>query len=185
MSAPIPFTGATMPKHIIKRFLPDPHKIRNHPHLRRFGERLHDPNLWHLNRRSVAGAVALGVFLAFQALPMQMVIAAALAILFRVNLPISVIMVWITNPFTMAPIYYTNYWVGTWLLGMRPRNIEFEASLTWLLAETRGIWKPLALGGVVVGGVVALLSAALVRLAWRIYVVRARRRGKPGAAKNS
>ena len=48
-----------MPRRIIKRYLPDHGKLREHPHLRRFGARLQDGNLWHLNRRSVSGAVAV------------------------------------------------------------------------------------------------------------------------------
>ena len=78
-----------MAKKLIRRYLPDAHKIRDHKHLRLFGTLLHDPNLWHLNRRSVAGAFAVGLFMAFVPMPFQMIPAAALAILLRVNLPIS------------------------------------------------------------------------------------------------
>ncbi|MCB1903170.1 MAG: DUF2062 domain-containing protein, partial [Gammaproteobacteria bacterium] len=76
-----------MPKQIIKRFAPDHEVIRNHKHLRIFGNLLHDPNLWHMNRRSVSGAFAVGLFWAFIPIPMQMVAAAAIAIIARVNLP--------------------------------------------------------------------------------------------------
>ena len=70
-----------MAKKLIRRYLPDPHKIRDHKHLRLFGTLLHDPNLWHLNRRSVSGAFAVGLFMAFVPMPFQMIPAAALAIL--------------------------------------------------------------------------------------------------------
>ena len=39
--------------------MPDHKLIREHKHLRIFGSMLHDPNLFHLNRRSVAGAFAV------------------------------------------------------------------------------------------------------------------------------
>jgi len=78
-----------MPKKFIKRYLPDHEKIRNHKSLNKiFGTLLHDPNLLHLNRRSVSGAMAVGLFLAFVPLPIQMGLAAGIAILIRVNLPI-------------------------------------------------------------------------------------------------
>ena len=67
-----------MAKKLIRRFLPDAHKIRDHKHLRVFGTLLHDPNIWHLNRHSVAGAFAVGLFMAFVPMPLQMIPAAAL-----------------------------------------------------------------------------------------------------------
>ena len=79
-----------MPKRLLRKLLPDHRRIREHPHLSRFGARLHDPNLWHLNRRSVAGGTALGLFTSMIPFPGQMIIAAALAIWVRVNLPLFV-----------------------------------------------------------------------------------------------
>jgi len=63
-----------------------------------------DPVLWHLNRRSVAGAVAVGLFVGWLPLPGQMLVAAMLAALVRVHVPLSVVMVWFTNPLTVAPL---------------------------------------------------------------------------------
>jgi len=45
-----------MPRRTIRRLLPKPHAIRDHKSLRLVRERLHDPNLWHLNRHSVSVA---------------------------------------------------------------------------------------------------------------------------------
>jgi len=120
-----------MPKELIQKlihkFIPDPEVIKQHKHLQFLGEKLHEPNLWHLNRRSIALAFAVGLFCAWIPTPMQMVIAAAGAIYYRANLPISVGLVWITNPITMPPLYYFAYEVGLWFLNQptNARNLNF------------------------------------------------------------
>lgn len=168
------FQGSRVPKRLIERFLPDHVAIRKHKQLKFLGDRLHDPNLWHLNRRSVAGAMGAGVFLAFVPLPMQMLMAAAAAIWLRINLPIAVAMVWITNPVTMAPIFFFTYKVGTWLLGMQPQKFKFEPTLDWFMTKAGAIGCPLLTGSLIVGAVLGLLVYGAVRLAWRIYVIRRR-----------
>lgn len=168
-----------MPRRFLKRHLPKPHHFREHRHLRHLGARLHDPNLWHLNRRSVAGGVAAGLFSAFLPMPFEMVVAAVLAMLFRVNLPIAVVLVWISNPFTWVPLYGGAYLVGAWLLGQDPVALS-EVQLTWLLKQAAPLW----LGCVVVGTVTAVTGFGLTRLAWNIRVRQhwARRRQRQRAA---
>ena len=161
-----------MPKHLIKRFAPDHDSIRNHKQLRMFGRLLHDPNLWHLNRRSVSGAFAVGLFWAFIPIPMQMVLSAATAIPARVNLPISVALVWITNPLTIPPMFYFNYLVGTWILGNPPQQIEFELTVEWLTESMASIWQPLYLGSLICGTIAATIGYFSMRGLWRLYVVR-------------
>lgn len=163
-----------MPKKFIKRYMPDHRTIRDHRHLRFFGTLLHDPNLFHLNRRSASGAFAVGLFVAFLPLPLQMLIAAAAAILVRVNLPISVTLVWITNPLTMPPMFYFAYLVGTWILGS-PVHLEqnsFELSYEWGKHELAVIWQPFLLGCLVSGAASALLGYLSVRMLWRVHLVR-------------
>ena len=161
-----------MPKHLIKRFAPDHDSIRNHKQLRMFGRLLHDPNLWHLNRRSVSGAFAVGLFWAFIPVPMQMVLSAATAIPARVNLPISVALVWITNPLTIPPMFYFNYLVGTWILGSSPEQIEFELTVECLTEGMANIWQPLYLGSLVCALIAATVGYFGMRGLWRLHIVR-------------
>lgn len=172
----------SMPKKIIKRYMPDHREIREHRALRKiFGELLHDPNLWHLNRRSASGAFAVGLFMAFLPVPLQMVLAAATAILVRVNIVVSVALVWVTNPLTMAPIFFFAYKLGAWMLGIPPRS-ELAETEQWLLAELGAGWKPLLLGSLVLSTVASLSGYLTIRGLWRLRLVRHWRRKKAARA---
>lgn len=174
-----------MPKKFLKRYLPDPHKVREHPHLSRFGARLHDPHLWHLSRRSVPGAVSIGLFVAFLPLPFHMILAAALAIAARVNLPISVALVWVSNPLTIPPIFYVTYKLGAWLLDEPARRITIEPTFTWLITEFKAVWQPVLLGCLIYGLAAAILGNLLVRCLWRLHVVRSWRARREGLARKT
>jgi uncharacterized protein (DUF2062 family) len=66
---------------------------------------------------SIAGGMALGIFVGLT--PMfgfQMILAAFLGALFRVNIVAAVAGVWITNPLTAVPIYYAEYQLGALIL---------------------------------------------------------------------
>ncbi len=136
-----------------------------------FGEFIHDQNLWHMRRRSVAGACAIGLFCAFIPIPFQMVLAAGLAIIFRCNLPISVALVWVTNPVTMPPLFFLAYKVGTFLTETNLGPFEFELSLNWLFTELRERWKPFLVGCLFSGTVAGLFGFIVARILWRIRVV--------------
>lgn len=164
-----------MPRKFLQRLLPDPATLRTRRELKFLGKLLDDPFLLHLNRRSVAGACALGLFIAFIPVPGQMAIAALFAILLRVNLVISVAAVWITNPITMPPIFYFCYRVGSLLLGAKER-IPFRLTLEWFWQELGIIWQPFLLGCFLVGLSVSALGYATVHMLWRLYIVRELRR---------
>jgi uncharacterized protein len=165
-----------MPKRFIKRFTPDHETIRSHKHLRMFGDLLHDTNLWHMNRRSVSGAFAVGLFWAFVPMPFQMIPAAFTAIITRVNLPISVALVWVSNPITMPPMFYSTYLVGTWILGEPPQSNEFEMSIEWMASSLGEIWQPLYLGSLLCGVTASILGYVLMRGFWRWHIVSSLRK---------
>ncbi|MGD2118361.1 MAG: DUF2062 domain-containing protein [Chromatiales bacterium] len=160
-----------MPKKFFRKFTPDHEAIRNHKHMRIFGRFLLDPNLWHLNRRSVSGAFAVGLFWAMIPIPLQMLAAAATAIGVRVNLPISVALVWLTNPLTMPPIFYFNYLLGAWLLNKPENTEEFHPTMEWLMHSMEDIWQPLYFGSLVTGLALALAGYVLIRLSWRLHII--------------
>lgn len=161
-----------MPKKFFKKYMPDHNRIRQSRYVKVFGNLLQDPNLWHFNRRSVSGGFALGLFNAFVPLPSQMLLSAIGSILMRVNLPIAVGTVWLTNPITIPPMFYFTYLVGTWIMGTPARPFHFELSYTWLMNELSAIWQPFLLGCFVTGVVAALVGYVSVRVLWRLHLVQ-------------
>lgn len=167
-----------MPRKLLKRLLPAPHQIRSQKWLGPLRDWLHDPNIWHLNRHSVSGAVAIGLFMVFIPAPSQMVVAAILAVFFRVNLPIAGSLVWISNPFTFAPIGLAALKLGEWLTGIPAGVGQFEVSFDWLTSELPKIWAPLMLGLVTMAVVSATTGYFLSQWLWRWHVLRSYKKSK-------
>ncbi|GAA4353468.1 DUF2062 domain-containing protein [Kangiella taiwanensis] len=162
-----------MPRKLLRKITPDPKKVTENRFLKIFGKLIHDPGLWHLNRYSASGAFAVGLFMCFMPIPFQMVMAAGLAIWFRVNLPLSVLLCWITNPITIPPMFYFAYLVGTWVLSWPPSQFEFELSFEWLGNELIHIWQPFLLGCLICGSIAAIIGYYTISLSWRYHVVMA------------
>ena len=163
-----------MPRKFFQRFLPKPQTIKENKSLQIFGDWLHSPNLWHLNRRSVAGAFAVGLFFAWMPVPFQMALAAGAAIMIGTNLPLSVVLVWITNPFTITPMFYFAYIVGTWIIGEPPTDFSFELTIDWLLNEMSSSWKPFLVGCFTLATCSSLIGYTAINLFWRYSVLNRR-----------
>jgi uncharacterized protein (DUF2062 family) len=159
-------------KKWLRRVTPDRARIREHKHLRVFGTLLHDPNLWHLNRRSVSGAFAVGLFVMYLPPLGQMLIAAAAAIALRVNLPISVALVWVSNPLTIPPMFYFSYRLGAWILGTHPERSAFEMGFWLDWHNWIDILAPLTVGSLVCGIACATIGYLAVQAIWRWNLVR-------------
>ncbi len=171
-----------MPRKFIKRHLPDTDELRRHSAMQALGGGVMRPQLWHLNRRSVSGAVAVGLFLGWMPVPMQMVLAAFAAMLLHVNLPISVLLVWISNPFTLPALVYAAYQTGARLLGQEPGQLTFEPTFSGIIQLLNYSWQPLLLGCLMLGAVSAVAGFLATRLLWRLTLLRRwkeRQRRKP------
>ena len=159
-----------MPKKMIKRWLPDHHTIKTNKHLQIFGDVLHDANLWHLNRRSVSKAFAVGLFFAFVPVPFQMMLAAGMAILVHANLPLSVALVWLSNPITIPPIFYGCYKLGTVLMNVPPQDFAFELSVEWLTTSLSAVAGPFLLGCAVCAVFFSVVGYFTINGIWRYSV---------------
>ncbi len=156
-----------MPKRIFRKYLPKPERLREHKSLSFLGEVLSDPNLWHINRRSLAGAAFIGIFSGLLPIPLQMGLAALLAVRFHCNLPLSVVLVWISNPVTYVPIFYFNYRVGAWLMGMPPHSGD-AITVSWFVEQLVPLWLGSSISALVCGGAAYIT----VKVAWRLAVIR-------------
>jgi len=140
--------------------------VREHRSLLIFGRLLDDPYLFHLNERSVPLAFAIGLFCAWIPLPSQMIISAAAAIVIRANVPLSVILVWVTNPLTIPPMFYFAYLLGTWVTGETAHYFEFQLSTEWLMHKLGSIGKPLLVGCAILAVSSSLIGYLTMRLYW-------------------
>lgn len=121
-------------------------KKRHNPKLDALMKKYKIPReLLSVNRKMVARAVLVGMFIAMIPMPMQMLAVIMVAPFFRFNVPIGVSLVWITNPFTMPVIYYIEYITGNVLL-MKEGVDDIELSLEWFSNNIADIFIPLYVG---------------------------------------
>lgn len=172
-----------MPRKFFRKYLPDGAAVRANRWIVPFAAWLKHPNLWHLNRDSVAGAVAIGLFSGLVPGPLQMLCALLLAIPLRKNLPVALAVTFYTNPFTIVPLYLLAYGYGAFLIGhdsnqAHIRYFEMDwsnfldsmaALFDWMLA----LGKPLAVGLPALALTLAIAGYFAVQIAWRAYVILA------------
>lgn len=113
-----------------------------------------------LNRRMLARGAFVGVYIAMIPMPMQMGAVILLTFLGRFNLPLALLMCWLTNPFTMPFVYYLEYATGSFLLGMETENIEI--STQWFLENFENIILPLYTGAMFYSLVLSTLAYQFV-----------------------
>jgi uncharacterized protein (DUF2062 family) len=111
------------------------------------------------------------LFFAFVPVPFQMLLAAPGAVIFSANMPLSIALVWITNPLTMAPIYYACYKLGAWILGVGIEQ-NFVMSLEYVWEVFNVIWQPFLLGCLVVSVVSSFIGYWTIQLIYRFKAYR-------------
>lgn len=145
--------------------LPRRANLRRYPVLRWFGNVARKaPFLWSFKPQHVLRAIYAGSVIAF--LPfvgLQILIAFAAALLLRANLTISAALQFITNPFTIGPVYFGTYKVGQWLIevtGIGGSHSELGTRINALM-----------IGGVAIG----LLCALVLHGVYRVLLWESRR----------
>ncbi len=157
--------------------------------------------------------IALGVAIAFfvawtPTIGFQMILAVTLASILRANKAVTIPVVWISNPVTAVPLYYTNWCFGHLV---HYRTLEFDPAVRATLAKlvaTKGSfaafvrnffdiqwWRELMtltakcgvdlwIGSIILGAVVAGISYPVFLWAVRAYR-RARHRPEDPSAETS
>ncbi|MDD5394167.1 MAG: DUF2062 domain-containing protein [Thiothrix sp.] len=161
-----------MPRKFFRKLSPSPETIKQHKHLQFLGNTLHLACLWQLNRRTIPSAVAIGLFVMWLPVPFHVLLVALLVVLFRTNLPIALVTVFINNPLTMGPMYYADYKLGVLLLQSPAKHFKFEASLHWLTHGFLPLWKPLMTGAFSLAFVSAIIGFYGLHLVWRLYILQ-------------
>ena len=118
---------------------------------------------------------------------MAMVVLIAAIPRLKFNVPIACAMVWVSNPFTMIPLYYSMYWLGVLLLSRREMHFDkFETTVQALIDSIKGAeslleaaWQgltgmfsigmhvavPMWIGGTVLG-ILAAIPTYVIVLRW-------------------
>ena len=148
------------------------------------GERLLHDYLWVHDKRAIAGGFSLGLFVAFTpTIPFQMLIAACGALYFKVNLPIALLMCWVTNPLTAYPIYRFALRIGRYVVEKTPLISDVFDLYAFQAGMARAIILYavyLCVGSLIISTTAALTANATVRTLWNsarfVFGVLARRR---------
>jgi len=163
----------------LRALSPRREQLEANPWLRGLVPYLANPKLWQWSRRSVAAGVAIGLFIGFLIPIAQILLAAAVAVCLRVNVPIAAFSTLVTNPLTVPPIYYTAYHLGAWATGA-------SAAANFSLIDPLRIWEslgsiglPLFTGLAMMASFAAITGYLLVSLAWIWLVWAKRRRAHP------
>lgn len=170
-----------MPRKFFRKYLPEPETVLAKRWAAPFRPWLGHPNLWHLNRRSVPGAVAIGLFCGLIPGPLQMFGALIFAIPLRCNIPVALVVTFYTNPLTIVPLYLVAYGYGKLLLGYSGPDahltaFEWDWSVHALWSWMMSLGKPLGIGILALAVTLAVLGYFVTELAWRVYVVTGWRR---------
>lgn len=169
-----------MPRRFFRKFAIKRHVLVASPMLAPFRGMLHEPRYWAIRRRSVVPAFALGLFVAFMPFPGHPLVGALFALALRVNIPVTIVTTFVSNPLTMGPMYFSAFRLGRELLGWDAVPFRFELSFDWLSEQFVNIWQPMLLGSLLLGSAAALVGYVVLDLLWRLsvhdYKSRKRRR---------
>lgn len=145
------------------------------------------PMLWVMHRRGVALGVALGIGIGVFPVPLQMPVAMLAAVALRGNVAAAAAATWLTNPFTMAPIWALAAYLGSFVVPKAAPVAPVPDAVSWHLSspttwpsalwEQVVSWGPSLLVGFPLAGLVlGTVAYWLVYWGWALLIQRERTR---------
>lgn len=171
-----------MAKQFLQSWLPSADRVSNLKFMRLFGEHMTNPLIWYVNRKSIAKAVFIGTFFGLLPIPFHSIFIAVAAIFLEVNLPIGLALAWLSNPFTIIPILYLGFWLGSKIYHVHMINKEMILGILhqiehWITNLGHGhvdcsLAKILLSGLIIEALVFAILFYLITLVLWRWSVIQ-------------
>lgn len=162
-------------RRLYDKYVPTPEEIHGNRYFKPLAPLLGRNHLWHINRKSVAKAFMFGVFFALLPFPGQTFGGILAAIFLGANLPITLGVVWSTNPITIPIVFSMTLMLGFAMTGT-PEGMEaFHFNVSWLMQNwdqwLADNWDyamiPLFVGSLTAGAVLSLFAYIGVDVLWR------------------
>lgn len=171
----------------VKRWLrPLPRRatVHKYPVLKWFAEAARKRSyLWSFKREEVILAIYVGSILTFLPLyGIQIGLGLLAAMLFRCNLMVVIALVMVSNPLTVGPMWFCNYYVGDFLLnvfsidasamhieGVRSIEAEEGVKLGEGMKKAIHYYGAISLGGLILGYFSGFILSLIYQLAARRY----------------
>ena len=154
---------------------------------RKVGDRLFHREMWQPDRNRFAAGLSLGVFMGMIPLPVQMIAAAMLAFMTRVNIPAAIAGTWLSNPITTPLFIYGQYKLGVFLLGklglfVKPGQKELsEKHATDLFQTLTHAPIPLLVGASIFAVVGAMVTYPIALWGWDWFHRKFKKKETPPA----
>ena len=185
------------------RWAKHPRKLKNSPVRRWLALHFLSKTVWKPTQHTMAGGLAIGMLVMVQLMPGQMPLAAILAAIFRVNIPIAIIACWISNPFTFVPLIWAQEKLGSAVLPYLPAFLSngIHGFVHWLLhafesmpaklqeivpqemlARGAEFLSSMYLGGILIGLALVPISYVVSWITWEVFTrINAWRKAKKEA----
>ncbi|MFD0893474.1 DUF2062 domain-containing protein [Luteolibacter ambystomatis] len=158
-------------KHRYLRMVRKMYRALRHPKLRHRGwwrkmtHPLFERRLWKPCRDTVATGLSVGMFFAVLPIPAQSLFAAIVAMRMRANVPFAMAACWLSNPFTYAPMWAAQLFLGNWVQKHfhlpLPEILSMEKNFPVVGTVHAGNF---ILGAIVLGLLLALATFPLIHL---------------------
>ncbi len=136
--------------------------------------------VWSLHRRSLAGGIALGLFVGLTpTVGIQTVLVLLGAPFLRANFPVAFLALWVSNPITTPPLYWAFNRLGAWVFSdflPLSRLTELAPFAQTLVQQSAFLW----LGSLLLAVPISVFSYIGFIWVWRYATVR-RWRHRPAA----